>query len=343
MELEQFIAASAAEAAQQIRAKLGADAVVVNIRQIPSRWFQKPRIEVLARAAEHAEPATGHLLDTTDEVTPPISQPPPPAQAVVSVTEENPPPSVRPGERPRKRREPAALLESLGVLPVYAERVLDQVLASQPRWLLDDLKHVRGALAATWIRHQPSSARLHVFVGAPGLGKTTTLCKWLTLSTLLKGMSARVWRLDGATANTAEALSVHGEVLGVPVERTWAGDGIKEDIGFVDVPGTVGADMDGVCAIIERLGQTTAMQVHLVLNAAYDTTVSLAQARAWATVPVHDLIVTHLDEEPRWCKLWNLMLGTGLPIRFLSTGQNIPSDFMEGNAERVLSHVFPRI
>ena len=343
MELEQFIAASAADAAQQIRAKLGTDAVVVNIRQIPSHWFRKSRIEVLAHAAGPGDPAAGHLLDTTDEVTPSIPQPQAPGEPRGSVNEDAPAPPADPGAGTRKRPEPAALLESLGLLPLYAERVLEQVPPTQPKWLLDDLKYIRGALAATWIPCPPSPARLHVFIGAPGLGKTTTLCKWLILSTLVEGKSARVWRLDGSTANTAEALSVHGDVLGVPVERTWTGAVLEEDIGFVDLPGAVGADMEGVRRVVEGLGHATAAQVHLVLNAAYDTTVSLAQARAWAMLPVQDLIVTHLDEEPRWCKLWNLMLGTGLPVRVLSTGQNIPSDFMEGNAERVLSRVFPRM
>jgi flagellar biosynthesis protein FlhF len=348
MELEQFIASSATDAAQQIRAKLGAGATVVNIRQIPGRWFHKPRIEVLAHAPEHMDPPTGQLLNMTDEATPAPPQLVPQAETrcragcpdAVSGYPARSPASSGP---PAEKLGPSALLESLGLLPLVAERVLEQVTANRPKWLLDDLKHIRMALAATWISCRPSQARLHVFVGAPGLGKTSALCKWLTLATLLEGKSAHVWRLDAATANTAEALTVHGDVLGVPVERTWTDAAFDEDIGFVDLPGAVGADVEGVCEIVDRLGGTLEAQVHLVLNVAYDTTASLAQARAWAALPVRDLIVTHLDEEPRWCKLWNLMLGTGLPVRLLSTGQNIPSDFMEAGADRVLSRVFPKI
>ncbi|HVM59892.1 MAG TPA: hypothetical protein VMV72_03415 [Verrucomicrobiae bacterium] len=343
MELEQFIASSAADAAQQIRARLGADAVVVNIRQIPGRWFRKSCIEVLAHAAEGVNSPTGHLLDTTDEATAPVPQQPEPTETITVVSEPVASAVDDRAEVATKRRDASTMLESLGLLPLYAEQALQRVPTTQPKWLLDDLKQARQALMATWIPCRPASGRLHAFVGAPGVGKTTTLCKWLTLSTLLEGKSARVWRLDGAIANTAEALTVHGDVLGVPVERTWTGARIDEDIGFLDLPGAVGADVEGVRAIVERLRGASEIQVHLVLNTAYDTAASLAQARAWMPLPVHDLIVTHLDEEPRWCKLWNLMLGTGLPLRFLSTGQNIPSDFMEANAERVLSRVFPRL
>ena len=45
-----FIVDSAAEAVGLIRAKLGPDAVVLNVRKLPaegvSRWLKKPRLEV---------------------------------------------------------------------------------------------------------------------------------------------------------------------------------------------------------------------------------------------------------------------------------------------------------
>jgi flagellar biosynthesis protein FlhF len=278
-----------------------------------------------------------------DEITTATPQPSLPSETSRGERVEIPPPVSVEAVGTPKKQGPAALLESLGLSPLYTARVLERVLATRPVWLADDLRDVREALAAAWIPCRPSAARLHVLVGAPGVGKTTALCKWLTLSVLLEGRSARVWRLDGATANTAEALAVHGDVLGVPVERSWTGTPIDEDVAFVDLPGASGADVEGVRVLVERLDEPAAAQIHLVLNAAYDVTTSLAQARAWATLPIHDLIVTHLDEEPRWCKLWNLTLGTGLPVRFLSAGQNIPSGFTEASAERVLSRIFPRI
>jgi flagellar biosynthesis GTPase FlhF len=53
------------------------------------------------------------------------------------------------------------------------------------------------------------------------------------------------------------------------------------------------------------------------------------------------LILTHLDEEPRWGKLWNVVLGTKYPVRFLSAAQNIPGEFLSATAERILIRQFP--
>jgi len=54
------------------------------------------------------------------------------------------------------------------------------------------------------------------------------------------------------------------------------------------------------------------------------------------------LVFTHLDEERRWGKLWNFVLGTDYALRFLSAGQYIPGNFFEPTPELVLARQFPR-
>jgi flagellar biosynthesis GTPase FlhF len=76
--------------------------------------------------------------------------------------------------------------------------------------------------------------------------------------------------------------------------------------------------------------------VHLVLNAAYEAPVLLAQARGFDDWPVSDLILTHLDEEKRLGKLWNFVLGTKFTVRFLSGGQNVPGDFSVATPELLI-------
>ena len=57
-------------------------------------------------------------------------------------------------------------------------------------------------------------------------------------------------------------------------------------------------------------------------------------------LPIEDLILTHLDEEPRWGKIWNIVLGTNYPVRYLSAAQNVPGDFYHAAAERILARQF---
>jgi flagellar biosynthesis protein FlhF len=333
-----FIAASAEEAVAKIRARLGPDAVVLNVRPLKppglSRLWQKPMIEVVAYRPQ-----------------PPA--PPAPAAAPVNETLAG---FRQELEEMRQQVDlnnsgwrVGALLQKTGLLPLHAQNVLDHLTSAHgelpPASLAEEIALARAQLARNWrAPYAIGPHSTHVLIGPAGSGKSTVLCKWLTQTALIEGRLARVWRLDGTTANTAEFLSVHGEALNAEVERSWTSDGreLAEDIGFMDLPGV---DWRNPLAIRELSGQLTRMgspHIHLVLNGAYDIHVLLAQARAFSVLPLEDLIISHLDEEPHWGKLWNLTLGSGLPIRHLSAGQNIPGEFWEASAERILARQFPR-
>ena len=159
---------------------------------------------------------------------------------------------------------------------------------------------------------------------------------------LVDAKAASVWRLDGAVANTAELLSVYCEILGVPLERAWSAPPKADaaEVQFIDLPGVDWRSQEAVRQLGEQVRQYRATHIHLVLHAGYEISLLMAQARAFATLPVDDIIVTHLDEETRWGKLWNLVIGTNCSIRFLSAGQNIPGEFFAATAERILSRQF---
>ncbi len=238
------------------------------------------------------------------------------------------------------------MLINMGLAPMHAHRVIDQLRtrhSSNSGNLRDEISQACALLADLW-DDKPSSTQasnVHVFVGPAGSGKTTALCKWLTQATLLSGHSAQVWRLDGATANTAESLSVYGEILGVPVARSLTfDDKPPADVAFIDLPGVDWKDAAAVRDLAVRLTGFPTAQVHLVLNAAYESSILVDQAKAFMCLPVQDLVLTHLDEELRWGKLWNLVLGTNYRIGWLSAGQNIPGTFKPASSAEVLARQF---
>ncbi len=349
-----FIAASAEEAVAQIREKLGPDAVVLNVRPLPAnglaRLWQKPMIEVLAHRPEPA-PAAAPVPDALAEFRQQLEE-------IKHQVGRHAPQTEIPlndsagaggaGELDGGSWRIGAFLQRTGLLPLHAQFVLDRLRAQHgeipPASLAEEISLARAQLSDLWRRPRPLAPHsLHVLVGPAGSGKTTCLCKWLTQAALVEGRLARVWRLDGATANMAESLSVYCEILGVESERVWqSGGALSEDVGFVDLPGI---DWRNPIALKELAGQVKqlgAAHVHLVLNGAYETSVLLEQTRAFSALPVEDITISHLDEESRWGKVWNLVLGTHYSIRCLSTGQNIPGDFMEATPEAVFARQFAR-
>ena len=92
----------------------------------------------------------------------------------------------------------------------------------------------------------------------------------------------------------------------------------------------------------DQLQQLRPARIHLVLNAAYETPLMLAQFRGFAALQPDDWIATHLDEEPRWGKLWNGVMGTNCPLGWIGIGQNIPGLFHKADPDRILSRQFSR-
>ena len=193
-------------------------------------------------------------------------------------------------------------------------------------------------------RHAPPALHAnhacpHVFIGPPGVGKTTLLCKWLARSVLMRGLTARVWRLDGASANTAEFLNVYAELFSLPVERFWEVPAAAElgrrvsdsDLLLVDLPGAEAGDRQTLSVLAEQLHALPNPRVHLVLNAAYDLSVLFEQVRSFASFEPEDLSFTHLDEMSDLARIENLLSGTGHTLRFVSAGQKIPGDFFEAD------------
>ena len=365
MKLSSFTAETAAEAVAKIRSKLGPDAVVVNVRKVSgdgiSRLWKKPHIEVLAYKPEAKEPEvalTGQgtpntellktLMREVESIKTRMHQAP--AEAAAERQE-------RPARQPLAASDHASiedewrvtdLLQASGLLPVNALRVMEVLQMKQglrpPQEFADEAALARATLTNLWRplrRPLDQPGVVHIFVGPSGSGKTTVLSKWLTHVAMMEGRPAHVWRLDSNRANTAESLSIYCEILGVGLDRTWPGaDDSLRDMGFVDLPGVDWWDEAAVEELGRQLQTFGPSQVHLVLNVAYEMPLLEAQVRAFRKLPIADMIVTHLDEEVRWGKIWNLVLGTNHPVSFFSSGQNIPGGFEAAGPEKLLARQF---
>ena len=341
MKLISFVADSAAAALAEVQRRLGPDAVVVSVRPLRG----------LSRLWRKGFEVTAGLPDKTSAPTPGAFSPP-------GYLFEGRGDFARGDGHWRS----VAWLEAGGLLPVHAERLQTHLRAvygeRPPDSPEDEWKLVRRALSHFWLKPPPVAGegppRPHVLIGPPGSGKTTALCKWLTLASLLEQRPGRVWRLDGASANTAEFLAIHCEMLGVPLERFWAAPGAAANaadaqlpagpagdppaplpLWLVDLPGVEMGDLPGLSALRDQIAAMPSPRLHLVLNAAYEMPALLAQWCAFESFGPEDIIFTHLDEECRRVKLWNFVFGTNCSLRFLGAGQKIPGEFHTASPENL--------
>jgi flagellar biosynthesis protein FlhF len=79
----------------------------------------------------------------------------------------------------------------------------------------------------------------------------------------------------------------------------------------------------------------------LVLNAAYEPdALRAAYARGLAHGATH-LVCTHLDETPRWGRLWEFLLEGELSPLFLATGPGLTGEMVTDVLDELLRRTLP--
>jgi len=303
--------ASAEEAASLIRERLGPDARVLSVRSLPApgvqRLWSAPRLEVIAQIDPEASEA-------------PAAMPGPSGHAA--------------GRKVPRERTLRDLLRRSGLSEVALGRLQAAPFwaesASWPlhRALAEAGEHLRRDAEQRWRRTPLTRA---AFLGGPGVGRTTALCKWLGTEVFRRSRLGHVVTVEFDRPNPTGPLPVFGEALGVPVARYPAATEAAVPGGFVyfDLPSFSVGEPSENTALAGFLDRERIAQRVLVLNAAYDHAALRAAYSAGRSLGATHLVFTHLDEVPHWGRLWDYLLDGALEPLFLATGASLTGDCKE--------------
>ncbi len=318
-----FIVASAQEAVTVLRERIGENARVVSVRQIEgaglARFLRAPKLEVIAEVV-HPTP--------TEPAMAPAEEAPQSAQT-----------------QDREPQIPSSALARLLRAGGVSSKILGR-LQSDPDWRTIEAMPSGRALTRVGISlrrqfhaipRRPLGDRV-AFLGSPGAGTTTALCKWAAAEVFVRQRRGVVLKLDLDRANPGDALAVFCEALGVRLARSIS-DVPTLDAGqflFVDV--AAGRESEHVVAALAPLFTTSRV---LVINAAYDAALIKRAYQFAERAGCTHAVFTHLDEVPQWGRLWEFLLAQNLTPLFLGTGPNIAGDIEENVFDAVLAGTFP--
>ncbi len=323
-----FEVGSTAEAVSVIQTQLGPEARVLSVQTSPrrgfGRFFGSPRFTVVAELPAPALP-----------------EPTPVAARAESPLGDNRLGLVAGTRLPvvlRRAGFPERLICRLETSPGWARALSCPLHVA----LVDLSRDLRAA--ARPLRPLPERV---AFLGASGVGRTTALCKWLSREVFMRGRMGRVWRVEFGRPNPAPTLDVFCEALGVPVEHY--SPGMEEspaeaaEFHLADLPCLPAAGTREARELTQFLDRENFAGRVLVLNAAYDAeALREAYARGRDFGATH-LVCTHLDETPRWGRLWEFLIEGELSPLFLSTGPGLTGELELDVLDRVLARSLPLV
>ncbi|MCX8092799.1 MAG: flagellar biosynthesis protein FlhF [Candidatus Goldbacteria bacterium] len=194
------------------------------------------------------------------------------------------------------------------------------------------------------IKIQKGTSKVIAFIGATGVGKTTTIAKLAAKLSLIEGYSVVLVSADTYRIAADMQLKKYGEIMGIPVEivltpldfKKVINKHVDKDIILFDTAGRSPRNRQHLTELKSFLEAHSPIEIHLVMSAVTKYYDALSIINNFGLVPIHRIIFTKLDETKNYGLLLNLSVNTGgIPISYLTTGQTVPDDIEVADSKTI--------
>jgi flagellar biosynthesis protein FlhF len=209
----------------------------------------------------------------------------------------------------------------------------------QEQFSSDDIFRVHlKARIVELVKHaynKENKARVNTFIGPTGVGKTLTLAKLATRLKVVENKQIAMITVFNHRFGAVEKLNFYGDIIGVPVEVVMTPAELAraveshrdKDVVFIDTEGRPSLNKSQVLELHSFTGAVTEPQnILLVLSTPTKNRDLVRIANDFRPVGYNGIIMTKLDETDTYGSMLNLVCNTGVPVTYVTNGQNVPDD-----------------
>lgn len=189
----------------------------------------------------------------------------------------------------------------------------------------------------------PEAGKTMAFIGPPGRGKTASLAKVAIALGSSRRLPVRIYSV-GATEDRARLAGISGTPWQTYESLADLGRALRSASGnqlrLIDTPGMSPADRTGYLELTEFFAARPEIEKHLVLRAEATSADMLSMVARFSGLTPSRLLFTGLDEASSRAPMLETLIRSRIPATFTGTGQKIPEDLEEANAERLARSVW---
>lgn len=376
MHIRTFRANSLQDALEQIRQQMGPEAAVLHTRQVRDGWMGwlgRTYVEVTAGLRDsndqpvsipisrHAE-VDSRFASQTRSIPSRLT-----AQESENTYRENASGTNSTG-LPLQLQAYREELVAVGVDLATADRWLSATLSfavnlgdsrtgsfvSGTPWL----EHLQRSVArelriGSPIRTQPGDRHVVALVGPTGVGKTTTVAKLAAGFRIEARRRVGLLTIDTFRIAAVQQLKAYAEIMDLPMEVVEKPDQMRPaierlgdvDLVLIDTAGRSPRSDARIDQLVELLRSAQPDETHLVLSATSSASTIQSALRGFAPVRPTAAILTKLDEAPQTAAVLSAIAATddfaGVPLSYMTNGQQVPDDISTADAETLLSRLLP--
>ena len=214
-----------------------------------------------------------------------------------------------------------------------------RVVRRQLARTMEDMISVSGPIAAP-----AGERRIVALVGPTGVGKTTTIAKLAANYRLREKRKVGLITVDTYRVAAVEQLRTYADIIDLPMEVVSTPKEMRSAIDkfsdmelvLIDTAGRSPRDEVKIHELRSFLADAQVDEVHLVLSTVASTRSLRETAERFREVGTTSLLLTKIDEAAVLGPVFELLRSTGLPVSYLTNGQNVPDDIESARA-RTLS------
>lgn len=380
MLIKKFQGASEQEALQLAKQELGKDVIITHIKSIKPkgiyRLFKKPLVEITAAVDEEHVYEKKNFQQIAEEIkknpyefrvnkeeekSSAIEQKLDSLQNMLEKQLREQQSTTVEKEEPMAEEQTAAMecvqmiynqLIANEVEEVFANKIIAEIEQSlKPDATVDNIlstiyqKIVLKLGETKELEYEPGKTKYVFFIGATGVGKTTTIAKLASSLKLGKKANVALFTADTYRIAAVDQLRSYATILNIPLRVIYSETEVKEaieefknyDIVLIDTAGRSHKNReqrDDIEKLLLAVPEEC-REIYLVLSATtkYKDLVKITET--YSAIAKYNLIFTKLDETSGIGNIFNVKMLTGASLSYATFGQSVPDDISKINPQAI--------